>query len=222
MNNNNPPTIYVLLWDSDAGIDNTDAFFDEGEAYKEAASQAIDAVKDEIRCDAGKEHKAILRKLQRLVKQGEHKEAFHDWYEFQEGRGDPTSLRVQAVAIRDAYETLFVPEAYVHCADGDLIINGLTGHRINYVPDKTLTGAARERAIDRMQNSGRFDLEEYRQKYGKLEKEYDILDLGQWFGPRDTYEGPSRHFRRRVAKEAREATAKRRKEAAAVKKPSKQ
>jgi len=54
----------------------------------------------------------------------------------------------------------------------------------------------------------RFDLDEYKKTYGKLDTEYDILDLGYWhivlklvngdMVPRNEYVGPDKGFRERV------------------------
>lgn len=44
----------------------------------------------------------------------------------------------------------------------------------------------------------RFDVEEYRATYGKLDESIDILDIGYWYGPNDTYEPADPDFRKQV------------------------
>jgi len=51
----------------------------------------------------------------------------------------------------------------------------------------------------------KFDLDEYRQHYGKLDEGFDILDLGYWYSASDgtlEYEKPERDFLKEVAGDA--------------------
>ena len=44
----------------------------------------------------------------------------------------------------------------------------------------------------------RFDVEEYRATYGKLDESIDILDIGYWYGTDNTYEPAEPDFRQHV------------------------
>jgi hypothetical protein len=79
----------------------------------------------------------------------------------------------------------------VHSSHGDFTINE-NGEVIDLKLDTDCPDTERH-----FKSITKFDLNEYKEYYGQLESEYDILDLGYWH---TKYEKPDLDWRKRIAK----------------------
>ena len=72
-------------------------------------------------------------------------------------------------------------KAIVHSSNGELTINYDTGKVINCQSDD-----------DHLNLISRFDLNEYIRTHNQLDSNYDILDLGYWYGFYDLKQGSTK------------------------------